>query len=260
MIWKKPEMNGKLLTDKRMVNMKRLILLVFFVIVPVFISVAQNEMTVEESYLQESVENMIIREQSRAESREMKMIALSYIGDAIERGNKSEDVRKALEYLSLEGTLNRARENGRLVNNYPDVRRESVRYLGLLGTEEAKNTLLTIIYYDNEPMVLQEAIKSIGDIGIDDNGRSTAAIAWIVQRFDNTVPDNLLALSAIEAIEKLHKNSGGNLEPSALQMLIRIAEGNYIRVVQDRAKQALVNIRTAQAQQKQQEQQQQQRR
>ena len=240
--------------------MKRLILLVILVSISVFMAVAQSEMTVEESYLQESVENMIIREQSRADSREMKLIALAYIGDAIDRGNKSEDVRKALEYLSLEGTLNRTRENGRLVNNYPDVRRESVRYLGLLGTEEAKNTLLTIIYYDNEPMVLQEAIKSIGDIGIDDNGRSAAAIAWVVQRFDNTVPDNLLALAAVEAIEKLQKNSSTPLDPSIIQMLIRISEGNYIRVVQDRAKQALVNIRTSQAQRQQQEQQQQQRR
>ena len=244
----------------RMVNMKRFILLAIIVSAPFIMAAAQSsEMTVEESYLQESVENMIIREQSRAESREMKLVALAYIGDAIDRGNRSDDVRKALEYMGLEGILNRTRENGRLVNNYPDVRRESVRYLGLLGTEDAKNTLLTIIYYDNEPMVLQEAVKSIGDIGIDDNGRSAAAIAWIVQRFDNTVPDNLLALSAIEAIEKLQRNTSGPMDPSAIQMLIRIAEGNYIRVVQDRAKQALLNLRKIQAQQSQEQQQQQQR-
>ena len=240
--------------------MKKLIFLVLLVSIPVIMTFAQSsEMTVEESYLQESVENMIIREQSRAESREMKLIALAYIGDAIDRGNTSDDVRRALEYMGLEGTLNRARENGRLVNNYPDVRRESVRYLGLMRTEEAKDALLKVIYYDNEPMVLQEAVKSIGDIGIDDNGRSAAAIAWIVQRFDNTVPDNLLALSAIEAVEKLQKNSSGPMDPSAIQMLIRIAEGNYIRVVQDRAKQALLNLRINQAQQQQQQQQQQQR-
>ena len=204
--------------------MKRFILLTLILSIPVIMAVSQSsEMTVEESYLQESVENMIIREQSRAESREMKLIALAYIGDAIDRGNTSDDVRRALEYMGLEGTLNRARENGRLVNNYPDVRRESVRYLGLMRTEEAKDALLKVIYYDNEPMVLQEAVKSIGDIGIDDNGRSAAAIAWIVQRFDNTVPDNLLALSAIEAIEKLQKNSSGPMDPSAIQMLIRIA-------------------------------------
>jgi hypothetical protein len=241
-----------------MVNMKRFILLAIVVCIPVILAFAQSsELSVEESYLQESVENMIIREQSRAESREMKFIALSYIGDAIDRGNKSEEVRKALEYMSLEGTLNRSRENGRLANNYPDIRRESVRYLGLLGTEEARDALLKIIYYDNEPMVLQEAIKSLGDIGMDDNGKTTSTIAWIVQKFDNTVPDNLLALSAIEAIEKL-SNGGNSLDSSAIQILMRIAEGNYNRIVQDRAKQALVNARKSHARQQQEQQQQQQ--
>ena len=239
--------------------MKRLLMLVIILSIPVVLALAQSsELSVEESYLQESVENMIIREQSRAESREMKLIALLYIGDAIDRGNRSEEVRRALEYMGLEGTLNRTRENGRLLNNFPDIRRESVRYLGLMGTEDAKDTLLRIIYYDNEPMVLQEAVKSLGDIGINDNGRTINAIAWVFQKFDNTVPDNLLALAAIEAIEKIGVNSE-SIDANGVMILIRIAEGNYIRIVQDRAKQALINIRKIQAKQQQEQQQQQQR-
>jgi hypothetical protein len=131
--------------------------------------------------------------------------------------------------------------------------------LGLLGTEEAKETLLKIIYYDNEPMVLQEAVKSLGDIGIDDNGRTIASIVWVFQKFDNTVPDNLLALAAIEAVEKLAKSGNIFKDPSAVQMLMRIAEGNYIRVVQDRAKRELLNIRKVQVRQQQEDQRQQQR-
>ncbi|MCL1927474.1 MAG: HEAT repeat domain-containing protein [Treponema sp.] len=239
--------------------MKRFILLLVIVSIPVIFALGQaSEMSIEESYLQESIENMIIREQSRAESREMKMIALSYIGDAIERGNRGDEVRQALEYMGLEGILNRGRENGRLVNNYPDVRRESARYLGLMGTPEAKDALLRIIYYDNEPMVLQEAIKSLGDIGIDDDGRAMTTIAWIFQKFDNTNPDNLLALSAIEAFEKLSVK--GMKDTNAIQILIRIAEGPYIRPVQDRARQALVNLRRIQAEHQQTQQQEAQRR
>jgi HEAT repeat protein len=222
---------------------------------PLWLATGQqtDEISVEESYLQESVENMIIREQSRADTREMKMIALEYIGDAIDRGNKSEEVRQALEYMGLEGVLNQGRENGRLINNYPDVRRETAKYLGKMGTPEAKDTLLRMIYYDNEPMVLQEVVKSLADIGIDDNGRTISTIAWILQKFDNTNPDNLLALSAIEAFEKLGGSSSGGLkDPNAIQMLIRISEGPYIKPVQLRAKQALVNIRKAQQQERRQ--------
>ena len=207
-----------------------------------------REMSVEQSYLQESVELMIIREQSRAESRDMKLVALEYIADAIDRGNRGEEIRAALEYLSLEGVLNQTRENGRLVNNYPDVRTKAATYLGQLGTPEAKNTLIKMVSVDNEPMVLTEAIKSLGIIGINDNDESAMAISWTVNRFNNLNPDNLLALSAIEAFEKLAAANGGIKDPSAVQTLIRIAEGPYIRPVQDRAKEALMDLRKHSAQ------------
>jgi hypothetical protein len=232
--------------------MKRFFLFVSIVSMPLWLVAGQqDEISVEESYLQESVENMIIREQSRAESREMKMIALEYIGEALERGSRSEEIRQALEYMGLEGVLNQGRENGRLINNYPDVRRETAKYLGKMGTPEARDTLLRMIYYDNEPMVLQEVVKSLADIGLDDDGRTISTIAWILQKFDNTNPDNLLALSAIEAFERLGGSNGGLKDPNAIQMLIRISEGPYIRPVQLRAKRALVNIRRAQQQERQ---------
>jgi len=207
-----------------------------------------TEMSVEQSYLQESVEMLIIREQSRAESRDMKLVALEYIADAIARGNKGEEIRAALEYLSLEGVLNQTRENGRLVNNYPDVRTKAATYLGKLGTREAKTTLIKMVSVDNEPMVLTEAIKSLGIIGINENDETAMAISWTVNRFNNLNPDNLLALSAIEAFEKIAQANGGIKDTSAIQTLIRIAEGPYIRPVQDRAKQALMELRKFSAQ------------
>jgi len=229
---------------------KRLLLLALVLFIASTVVLAQNrgtsgnqQMTVEQSYLQESVELMIIREQSRAESRDMKMIALEYIGDAINRGNTGEEIRSALEYLSMEGILNQTRENGRLVNNYPDVRTRAATYLGMLGTPEAANTLIRMVSIDNEPMVLTEAIKALGIIGINDNDQTANAISWTVNRFNNLNPDNLLALSAIEAFEKLAAASGGIKDPAAVQTLIRIAEGPYIRPVQDRAREALMELR-----------------
>ena len=215
---------------------------------------SNREMSVEQSYLQESVELMIIREQSRAESRDMKLVALEYIGDAIGRGNKGEEVRAALEYLSLEGVLNKTNENGRLVNNFPDVRTKAATYLGEMGTAEAKDTLIKLVLVDNEPMVITEAIKSLAKIGLNDNDETVNAISWIVTRYDVLNPDNLLALSAVEAYEKIAAANGGIRDPSAIRTLIRIAEGPYIRVVQDRAKEALMELRMYTAQNQQQDQ------
>lgn len=209
---------------------------------------SNREMSVEQSYLQESVELMIIREQSRAESRDMKLVALEYIGDAIKRGNKGSEIRSALEYLSMEGVVNKTRENGRLVNNYPDIRTKAATYLGDLGTPEAKDTLIKMVLADNEPMVLTEAIKSLAKIGLNDNEETVNAISWIVTRYDVLNPDNLLALSALEAYEKLAAANGGIKDPSAIRTIIRIAEGQYIRPVQDRAKQVLMELRKYNAQ------------
>jgi hypothetical protein len=234
-----------------MINMKRFAAVLLVSGMAVSMVMGQNsnnnreELSVEESYLQESVETMIIREQSRAESRDMKLVALEYINDAIERGNTGEEVRSALEYLAFEGVMSKARENGRLVNNYPDVRAKAAAALGNLGTPEAKNTLVKVAMADPEPMVITEAVKSLAKIGINDNDEVVNVISWVVTRFDVLNPDNLLALSALEAYEILASKGGGIKDPSAIRTIIRIADGPYIRPVQERARQVLATLRKA---------------
>ena len=235
-----------------MLILKRFLLLgAVFAIFPVMlmgqtrpgVTPGNQDMTVEQSYLQESVELMIIREQSRAESRDMKLVALEYIGDAIGRGNKGEEIRAALEFLSLEGVLNKTTENGRVMNNFPDVRARSATYLGQLGTAEAKNALIRMVAVDNEPMVLTEAIKSLGAIGLNDNNDALNAITMTINRFNSLHPDNLMALSAVEAFEKLSAAGNAMRDPAVIQTLMRISEGNYIRPVQERARAVLDSIR-----------------
>jgi len=207
-------------------------------------STSGNEMSVEESYLQQSIELMIIRETARATTRESKMIALEYIGEALGHGNTSDDIRQTLEYLSREGRRTMSRENGRLINNFPDIRRQAARYLGQIGTEEARDSLLEICQFENEPMVLQEAIKALGDIGLNDNNETITNIAWVMRRFDNLNPDNLMAIATIDAFEKIARKNGGISSPEAIQILMRIAEGQYIRPVQERARQLIAELRS----------------
>jgi len=202
-----------------------------------------REMSVEQSYLQESVELMIIREQSRTDNRDMKMVALEYINDAIDRGNKSDEIRSALEFLSLEGVLNISRENGRVVNNFPDVRVKAATALGKLGTPEAKDTLLKMVNRDNEPMVITEAIKSLGIIGMNDADEVTQTIYWTVNRFNTLNPDNMLALSAIDAFDKIATANNGIKDRNVLELLMKIANGTYISPVKNRASELLEKLR-----------------
>jgi hypothetical protein len=229
-----------------------LIIAAVLIVLPVMVSAQtrtgltspdNREMSVEQSYLQESVELMIIREQSRTDNRDMKMVALEYIGDAIERGNKSDEIRAALEYLSLEGVVNMTRENGRVVNNFPDVRKEAATYLGKLGTPEAKDTLLKMVSRDNEPMVITEAIRSLGTIGMNNADEVTQTICWTVNRFNVLNPDNFIALSALDAFSRIAAANKGIKDRSVVETVLKIAEGPYIRPIQDRAKELLIELR-----------------
>jgi hypothetical protein len=225
---------------------------VFFIVFGVFITVAgaqstdtSGEMSVEESYLQQSIENMIIRDQSRTGGREEKMIALDYIEDAISRGNVSEEVRVALEYISMEGLTNRTRENGRLINNFPDIRKRAVADLGNLGSSEAKNTIIRLVIAESEPMVITEAFKSLAKIGINENGETVNAIAWVVNRFESgVVGDEQLALSALEAFETLADKNSGAINATVITTISRIATSNhYNRIIREQARMVLDKLR-----------------
>lgn len=204
---------------------------------------SRREMTVEESYLQESIELMIIRETARVNSRESKLIALDYIREALDRGSTNDEIRQTLAFLSDEGRRAVTMENGRVINNFPDVRRQSARLLGQVGTEEAQRSLMEILLFENEPMVLQEVIKSLGDIGINENNQTVEHIAWAFERFDNLNPDNLMALATIDAFENIAIANNGLNSPAVVRTLFRIIQGNYITPVRERARQLMADLR-----------------
>ena len=204
----------------------------------------RGEMTPEQLYLQETIELMIIRETARSQSREQKLIALEYIGEALDRGSTNDELRQTLQYLVEEGTRSVTRENNRVVNNFPDVRRRSARLLGQVGTEEATNSLLGILEFESEPMVITEAIKSLGDIGINNNDRTIIGIIQVARRNDSLNRDNQIALATIDAFEKIARKDGALTNPEAIQLLMRISEGTYITPIKERARQLLADLRT----------------
>jgi HEAT repeat protein len=202
-------------------------------------------MSVEESYLQESNEIKIIRDQARGESEEQKLLALEFIKDAIGRGNDREEIRASLEYLATEGTVVVARENGRIVNNHPLVRRQAVAYLGELGTQEARDTLIKILRADNESMVLAEAFKSLAKIGINEKDNTVNEITTVVRHYNALAankPDEYLIYSALEAYEQLALANGGISDQYTLGAIADIMVGPYQKKVRDRARDVLTRL------------------
>jgi hypothetical protein len=208
-------------------------------------SAASGEKTVEEAYLTQTYEGKMILQFASADTKGRKQDALVFIKEALDAGRKNDDIYKALSQLSLDGTINTVREGGigRVLNNYPDVRTEACTYLGVLGTEAAKQALIKVVYADNEPMVITEAIKSLGIIGDNKDGRASQAISSIVNKYDVLdLPDNRLALAALVSIEQLADKNGG-MDSSSLEVVMLMAEGNkYITPVKSKAQEIIKKL------------------
>ncbi len=201
---------------------------------------ADSIMTVEEAYLS-SVEGVIVRELAIAEGRDSKQVALQYIEGAIEAGRVNEDMQVALDSLAKEGIGTVIRESGRTINNFPDIRMKACELLGKMGTVEAKNTLVAVMYADNEPAVITSAVKSLGDLGYNDNDEVVEMINWVTKKFDIILPTSSLALEVLNTYEKLApnvKNKSGMVES-----IIRIAGNyNYVTPVRNRAYEVLKSV------------------
>jgi HEAT repeats len=197
-------------------------------------------MTVEEAYLS-SVEGVIINELAVAEGRDSKQVALQYIENAIDSGRKGDDIQVALDSLAEEGIGSVVRENGRTMNNYPDIRAKACELLGKMGTAKAKDTLIAVMYSDNEPMVITAAVRSLGELGYNDNDEVVEMINWITRKFDIILPTSSLALEVLNTYEKIApnvKNKSGMVEA-----IIRIANNyNYVTPVRNRAYEVLKKV------------------
>ncbi|MBO5137422.1 MAG: HEAT repeat domain-containing protein [Spirochaetaceae bacterium] len=183
----------------------------------------QTETTVEDEYLS-SVEGVIIRELSQADDRDNKMVSLQYIEEALSGGRESPDIQAALDSLAGEGITSQSRTNGRLVNNFPDVRAKACELLAQMPTEESKTTLVKVALADNEPMVVAAAIRSLGEIGINENDEVVSAIIWAQKKYATLNPTSSLAFEILTAFEKL----AGSVEDKApmIQSISAIAS-NY---------------------------------
>lgn len=183
-----------------MKNLKKVILSSFFACLAIF--AFAEEKSVESEYL-DDVDGSIILSLADADDYDSKLVALQYLQSAIEEGNTSEQVLKALDQLSGEGIKNPSMTKRRVMNNYPEIRRQACLLMAQVPTEHSKNTLVDIAIADNEPMVIAAAVKSLGEIGINDNDEVVDAIAYANRRNQVMNPTSSLAWEVLNAFEAL---------------------------------------------------------
>lgn len=163
---------------------------------------SETETSVENEYLND-VDGDIIMSLANSDELDNKLVALQYLQNAIEDGNTSDTVIQALDQLAGEGLTTQSRTNGRVINNFPEIRRQACLLLAKVPTEHSKNTLVSIALADNEPMVMAAAVQSLGVIGINDNDEVVDAIAFANRKNQVLNPTSSLALEVLNAFEAL---------------------------------------------------------
>lgn len=200
----------------------------------------ESETSVEDEYLND-VDGEIIMTLADSDEYDNKLVALQYLEAALDNGNNSDAVIRALDKLAGEGLNNQTRENGRLVNNYPNIRRQACLLMAKVPTEHTKNTLVSIAIADSEPMVIAAAVNSLGEIGINDNDETVDAIAFANKRNRILNPTSSLALEVLNAFEKLADSTEN--KRSMIEEIARISvDYKYVTPVRQKAYQLLKNI------------------
>ena len=204
-----------------------------------------DDLTVEELYLQ-NVEIGIIREQAVTTSRDSKLLALDNLQELVDEGKVDQDSVEALyllDYLAMEGVDRVIRMNGRVINYFPMVRKQACNILGQIGGDTSKDILLDSLSDEVEPMVMAEAAYALGEVGLDENGEVSRALAFQLISQNVTAPDDNFAFAVMLAYEKLAAANNGIREPSVYLSPIQAAEGNYIKPVRDKALQVMDSLR-----------------
>ncbi|MCR4948185.1 MAG: HEAT repeat domain-containing protein [Treponema sp.] len=201
---------------------------------------SEKETSVESEYLND-VDGDIIMTLAESDEYDNKLVALQYLQSALEDGNTSDAVIQALDRLAGEGLTTQSRTNGRLNNNFPEIRREACKLMAKIPTEHSKNTLVSIAVADNEPMVIAAAVKSLGEIGINDNDETVEAIAFANRRNQVLNPTSSLALEVLNAFEML--NDSTENKKTMIDAVARIStDYHYVTPVRQKAYKLLKSL------------------
>lgn len=199
----------------------------------------QSEATIEELYLQSAIKTQIIKAEAASPDRDMKMVALTDIREMVAEGSASDnpEILEVLGDLAGEGVTNIVREQGLVINDFPEVRREAAKILGEMGTPEAARELNTILLTDPEPMVMSEAILAISNISVDDTNARNRSMAAAIYRQTAVNKDNNFAYTYLQAVENVASREGGINDPMIFEEVAKIADARqgYNRVVRERA-------------------------
>ena len=191
-----------------------------------------------------------INEEAASKDREAKLRAITRVEKTLKQGTSTDEeftMALILGRLAGEGTTTLHSERGRIINYFPEVRSQACNALQFVQSDKAKekavNILIGVLINDVDPIVKSNAAYALGEIGLNEDDQAVRALAEAVEVQDTLAPNDNFAYVAALALSKIAKSNDGIYEPRAYRALVRIAQGNYSRVVKDKALEVLEELR-----------------
>lgn len=210
-----------------------LILLPFFVF----------SQTIEEQLLQrkeQKIKTYIY--QAKSGERDQKIDVLDKILAEFDEMKYNQNDKKLVEliiYLSEEGSTRKEFENNRVINDFPDVRRKSVKVLAKIKGDASRDALINVLINDEDSLVKAEACLALAEVGDSASGDALRALVYVYRR--TYKPDPNFVMAIIQAVQKIAK-SNYSAYGDAVYVLSEIQMGNYNRQIREAAYNALQEL------------------
>lgn len=179
----------------------------------------------------------------KAGDRTAKENILDEISKNFDSEKYSEDDKKLIElvdFLMGEGSVRRQFEDGRLINDFPEIRRQSVKIMARIGGSDAKFSLLNALNTETHSSVKAEICLALAEPNMsDDSGDILRALSYMYRTTNR--PDPNLVMALIDAVENIAKGNSMNYS-EAIYLLSEIQHGNYNKEIRKRALEAIETL------------------
>ncbi|HAK47437.1 MAG TPA: hypothetical protein DCO79_16145, partial [Spirochaeta sp.] len=164
----------------------------------------------EAEYLR-NMDYLYLKQYITSGSTDEKLDAVEEIGNRIaaEGIDRGEQYLLHLLHMALtEGNIRRIISEGSRSNDYPAIRREAARLIGLYGNFESIELLTAVLAEEEHYDVSAAIIAALGELGADYNSLPQIAIYNKVIKDNNGSAYGGLALAAIGAVAKISEYTG----------------------------------------------------
>jgi hypothetical protein len=216
----------------------------FIILICIFCSIFSiYPQTIEDKLLKKKERKILnYYYQAKARGRIPKLHVIDNITTEIDSGYYTKDDAKLVDvvrYLSEEGSMRQEYEDNRLVNDFPDVRRNACILLGKIGGDQAREALINVLAYDDNYMVKAEACNSLALIKDDPSGFVLRTIVFVYR--STYQPDANFTVAVINAIKTIAKGNE-QVYGDAITVLSEIQMGQHQRRVREEAYNAIESL------------------